>query len=349
MPWSTKICQFCRKRYANKRALYNHLSEYIGAWRLPADGIHDVLQIEQVIRRLYPSAYEADEDRKYRCWTCCKIITSRRRFTEHVIYRRHCGFDPESWTGRGSMNLRKWSLPFDEDTVLLREDPFPFLRPPGNTACPELRFMVYGFLLCFEEVNFGEYLRYTDIDPHRSGLWQQYNPDNNLLAIMSVSRQIYDEARWTFYTGNRFSFESFDNLPVFLVGIGVENAMLLRSVSCKDRSEKFKDYTDHIQSCLRQAATTGDTSTGDLYIPHIEDLYLNLANQDALRPNILPFYWNDNRRLLRPDITSVSSYPSRIRFTLSATLRQNGKDTVNADRMYLAAYELYVQRNRGDS
>ncbi|KAF9884957.1 hypothetical protein FE257_000867 [Aspergillus nanangensis] len=43
--------------------LYNHLCEYTGTWRLPADGLHDVLQIKQAIRRLYPSAYEADEDR----------------------------------------------------------------------------------------------------------------------------------------------------------------------------------------------------------------------------------------------------------------------------------------------
>jgi hypothetical protein len=146
MPWSPKICQFCQKRYANKRALYNHLSEYIGTWRLPADGHHDALQLKQVIRRLYPSAYEADEDRKYRCWTCCKIITSRRRFTEHVIYRRHCGFDPESWTRK--MNLRKWSLPFDEDTVLLREDPFPFLRlPPGTLSLYFSRSIACSFTL----------------------------------------------------------------------------------------------------------------------------------------------------------------------------------------------------------
>ena len=129
------ICQFCQKRHANKRALYNHLSEYIGTWRLPADGLHDVSQIKQVIRRLYPSAYETNEDRRYRCWTCCKILTSRRRFTEHIIHRRHCGLHHETWPARGRLSLRKWSLPFDEDTVLLREEEFPFLRlPPGTLS-----------------------------------------------------------------------------------------------------------------------------------------------------------------------------------------------------------------------
>jgi hypothetical protein len=109
--------------------------------------------------------------------------------------------------------------------------------------------------------------------------------------------------------------------------------MLLRSVSCKERSQKFQDYTGHIQSCLRQAATTGDRSTEDLNIRHVKDLYLNFANQDALRPSILAFYWRDNRRLAHPDITSVSTQPSRTRFMLSATFRQNGKDRVNANQM----------------
>jgi hypothetical protein len=68
--------------------------------------------------------------------------------------------------------------------------------------------MVYRFLLCFEKVNFGEYLRHTDVEPRRDGVWLQHNPDNNLLAIMSANRQVYDEARRTFYSENRFSFES---------------------------------------------------------------------------------------------------------------------------------------------
>lgn len=88
-PGPRSYVSFIRKQYANKGALYNHLSKYVSTQRLPADGHHDTLQLKQVIRRLYPSAYKADKDRKYRYWTCCKIITSRRQFTEHVIYQRH--------------------------------------------------------------------------------------------------------------------------------------------------------------------------------------------------------------------------------------------------------------------
>lgn len=206
--------------------------------------------------------------------------------------------------------------------------------------------MVYTFLLCFEEVNFGEYLRRTDVEPHRDGLWLQHNPDNDLLAIMSARMWAN---RQTFYSENRFSFESFDSLAIFLVGIGVENVMLLRSVSCRERSEKFQDYTDHIQSYLRQAAMTADMSTKDLDIRHIEDLYLNLASQDELSPGSLGFYWRDNRRLTRPDTTSVSTQPSRTRFMLSATLRQYRKDRVNANRLCMVTFELSMERERGGS
>ena len=67
-----------------------------------------------------------------------------------------------------------------------------------NLSRSELRFMVYRLLLCFKEVNFGTYLRRTDVESRGNGLWLQHNPDKNLLAIMSVSRQLYDEARRIF-------------------------------------------------------------------------------------------------------------------------------------------------------
>ncbi|KAK1145749.1 hypothetical protein N8T08_003987 [Aspergillus melleus] len=349
MPWSAQKCPFCPKKYANKAGLENHLLEYTGNMRLPADGYHEVFEIKQAIRRLYGEKYQPDQDRRYRCWTCCEIITSRRRFTEHVWYREHCGLGPDlksslTVRGKGSTSGRRWVLPFDEDKVLLSDDPFPFLDLPS-----ELRVMVYRYLLCFDEVHFsGKSLQHSHIERRRDGLWWQHNPNNNLLAIMSVNRQIYHEARWTFYTENRFSFERFENLPVFLVGIGAENARLLRSVSCKTKSGTFKKYTDLIQSCVRQAADTErDTSSADdLQIQLVEDLYLNLPNPDTLKPSSLPFDWCDSCRLLRPDTPSVSDYPFRLRFTLRATLRHKGIGGVNTDQIYAVAYELCKQRTR---
>ncbi|KAI2732782.1 hypothetical protein DTO012A8_10183 [Penicillium roqueforti] len=102
-------------------------------------------------------------------------------------------------------------------------EPFPFLDLPL-----ELRLIIYKFLLSFDEIYIEKRVRDRDVDPHRSGTWMQHNPINNPLAIMSVSRQIYDEARRTFYGLNTFTFGSFYGLPVFLIGIGAENAMLLR-------------------------------------------------------------------------------------------------------------------------
>lgn len=140
MPGKAQICPFCQKRYVNKTGLRNHLFKYTGEWRFPADGIHDVLQIEHVLRRLSPSAYEADEHRKYKCWTCFEIINSRRRFTEHVVYRGHCGFQPEALdkAKKGRLRLRTWCLPFAETTVLIREEPFPFLHLPLGQWSPSL-------------------------------------------------------------------------------------------------------------------------------------------------------------------------------------------------------------------
>lgn len=132
MPWKAQVCEFCQKRYVNKTGLRNHLSDYTGKWRLPADRIHDVLKIEQILRCLSPSAYEADEHRKYKCWTCSAVINSRRRFIEHVVYRAHCGFHPDALDGSQTSRrrLRTWWLPFPEETVLIREETFPFLRLP---------------------------------------------------------------------------------------------------------------------------------------------------------------------------------------------------------------------------
>jgi hypothetical protein len=64
--------------------------------------------------------------------------------------------------------------------------------------------MVYRFLLCFEEVNFGEYLCCIDVEPRGDGVWLQHNPDNNLLAIMSetVRYMMKPDGNFTQKTGS---------------------------------------------------------------------------------------------------------------------------------------------------
>lgn len=143
MPWELQVCRFCGKGYGNKTGLRNHLSQYVGEWRIPADGIHDVLAIREI---LHP-----DEDRrKYHCPSrdCGRVISTRQKFTEHVVAFSHWGEFSEGPV-RNLMggnqdsdeesidisNVSEWALPFDEEAVRVfePEGPFPFLRlPPGQ-------------------------------------------------------------------------------------------------------------------------------------------------------------------------------------------------------------------------
>ncbi|KAI9040201.1 uncharacterized protein KD926_008525 [Aspergillus affinis] len=316
--------------------------------RLPADGYHDVFKIPPVIYRLCGQTYHRDEEYRYRCWTCCQVIKGSRQFTVHVMFHEHCGFKiglKSSWISGKRSKSRKWTLPFDEDTVLRYDGPFVFLDLP-----PELRIMVYRYLICFEEVKFSEDIPYwRKTKRRRDGHWWQYNLYDNLLAITAVNRQIYHEARRTFYTENRFLFENFEALPVFLVGIGVHNTRLLRSVCCRTKSGPVKDYTDLIRACVNQAATMERNTVNEYYFEAqlVEDLYLNLPDPDTLKPAFLPYdRWSGYYRRLRPDSPSVPDCSFRMRFGLRATVRQKGKGGVNVDKNYLVAFELCKQNMR---
>jgi hypothetical protein len=83
---------------------------------------------------------------------------------------------------------------------------------------------------------------------HSNGVSLQHNPSNNLLAIISTDRQTYDEARQMFYSRNTFIFEDLNILAVFLIGIGADNAKLLRTV-------RWTNEENEIQALLMQAAS----------------------------------------------------------------------------------------------
>lgn len=114
-------CPFCHKRYVNKTAIRKHLTQYISEWRLPADGKHDVLQIQSHLR---------PHRRRYQCWTCSKILDSRAHFREHVIYYRHCGLNDVKSTIQVKKPSRRdwneWLLPFDEKLATVQEGTFHF-------------------------------------------------------------------------------------------------------------------------------------------------------------------------------------------------------------------------------
>jgi hypothetical protein len=70
---------------------------------------------------------------------------------------------------------------------------------------------------------------------------------------MSVSRQVYNEAREEFFSLNKFSFQSSAMLSVFLIGIGPRNAMLLRSVWQKNEQHHWENVIPNIRQCLPSA------------------------------------------------------------------------------------------------
>lgn len=141
MPWELQVCRFCGKGYGHKTGLRNHLSQYVGDWRIPADGIHDVLAIQKILR-----PEDDDSAPEYRCPSrhCRKIIATRQKFTEHVITESHWGGFPSGPLGGplGSSTypyedvdlsrISEWVLPFHEKEVKIfqREGSFPFLRLP---------------------------------------------------------------------------------------------------------------------------------------------------------------------------------------------------------------------------
>jgi hypothetical protein len=100
--------------------------------------------------------------------------------------------------------------------------------------------MVYEMALCYSGIQF--FSTEEDCPSLRKGkVYFQHNTNHNPLALLITSRGIYAEARAVFYGQNEFLFAHIDALPIFLIGIGQANAMLLRSVrwwgAAEDRYE----------------------------------------------------------------------------------------------------------------
>ncbi|KAK8196064.1 hypothetical protein M8818_007216 [Zalaria obscura] len=148
------------------------------------------------------------------------------------------------------------------DTALGREGPpFPFMRLPS-----ELRYTVYKLLLSYRaqdapSVRLPLILedRSLDVlvtnnlaripfnDPY---LLMRCGSMQTKLAILSVSKHIYQEALPYFYNSNRFHFETLWCLRQFLTGIGPERCGYLDQISVRytvqmdqDASGAFKALT----------------------------------------------------------------------------------------------------------
>ncbi|RAK77738.1 uncharacterized protein BO72DRAFT_95072 [Aspergillus fijiensis CBS 313.89] len=335
MPWRKRRCQYCQEIYWSDRLLREHLQQNVGEWRRPADGIHDFSEITQILRQPRQISYEAADYLIYKCWTCAKVIKSRRRFIEHVAHQRHCGFTYK-FKGATYRPRRPWPFKFSEESVLIRKKTFPFFRLPV-----ELRMMVYEHLLHFKEIVIGHY-RHRENYP---GFWEldaplQHNPCKNALAIMAVNRQIYDEARPIFYCLNTFTFSYFDALPIFLIGVGEKNVKLLQRVRCR-KVDTGKEYVHITKSCLKEIFMMGRTPPrAELALQSVAYLSMSRGCYDEE-----PVTWcaTGNYRLVPANFLKLRDFPPRRRFSLEVSLRQNVIGRRTPPRQITATYELCLQ------
>ncbi|KAB8266019.1 hypothetical protein BDV32DRAFT_143754 [Aspergillus pseudonomiae] len=312
MPWQAQVCTFCEKQYVHKRGLRDHLYRYTGERRIPADGIHDVLKIERILDP------DARDQCQYRCPGCSKIINLRRQFIEHVIYSGHDNVpdgDSQPGTKRRRRN-REWPFRFEEETVKVwqRTGTFPFLRLPF-----ELRYMIYKFVLCFGNIKVGKHLSSSFVHPDRQGFWLQHNPKNNLLTLLAVSRQVYDEARRVLYSLNSFIFEVADQIPVFLIGIGRENAAFLQSVRWMNGPRHAENQIDSIRQCL--------TRSEEEHIWNDEKSYLSLFAILVNKP-LDYVIAHHNHHLVRLDSEYVPSRGYRVRYRMQAILGETDGEVI---------------------
>ncbi|QGA19186.1 hypothetical protein EYB26_006874 [Talaromyces marneffei] len=353
MPWELQVCRFCQKKYGNKTGLRRHLIQYIDEWRIPADGIHDVLEIQRI---LYPE----DDDNEYQCPSrdCREIIATRQKFIQHVVTKLHWGGFPEGPL-RGSndandesvdlSNISEWVLPFDEKVVKIfkPEGPFPLLRLP-----PELRTIVYEMTLCCPGINICA-MKEEAPSPRQAKVFLQRNRDNNPLSLLMTSRGIYDEARSVFYSKNKFTFANIDAVPIFLIGIGQENAKLLRSLRLMPAGEdQFENQLSTIRQHIWGINGQDSTNNKKLDIWNDHTTYLDLLEKIGRTSCMYPLPEPHRFILWNPRNTG---HANRVRFKLhchfSDTIFKymHGYERWNAHVWHgEASYELILHVEKND-
>lgn len=123
-------CPFCEYHASTEKALHEHLGQYAGTHRIPADGVHDVLLIQEMIHPGFKYWCQ------YQCLSCSKIYNSRRRYIEHVRTLWHYGHYKRirfwGWSDADTDTEDPWPLPFGRKVVSIpkKTGMFPFLRLP---------------------------------------------------------------------------------------------------------------------------------------------------------------------------------------------------------------------------
>lgn len=136
--------------------------------------------------------------------------------------------------------------------------------------------------------------------------------------------------RQVFYGLNRFAFTCPRSLPLFLVGIGLENAVLLRSVRWKKvygYKEEYEDVAEKIRVCPNEQT---DRLNSDFFIDHL------VAEPRG--------DWNSDRHKVRPRNTA-DALNGRERWSMIAIWDRSNMHGQEISGQATVTFELCVEQS----
>lgn len=202
----------------------------------------------------------------------------------------------------------------------------------------ELRLKIYGYLLCFNKMKMKALYKQEDVI--KLGIfWLQHNPLTNRLALLSVNRLVYYEARQFFYSRNTFSFGRTEDIPVFLFGIGEQNSSFLQSVMWPNGGGQRVNKIDFLRALMGTGNGKGPQQGRGITIWNNTEKYLEflrVLNIITAR-NLRGFH-----RLLRPthsvrDQLSIGNGDAPTRFVFNVTCQFAG----GVEKEMTAGYTLF--------
>ncbi|KAJ6096848.1 hypothetical protein N7486_007594 [Penicillium sp. IBT 16267x] len=251
----TRRCPYCGISFKNSHGLYTHLTNHAYVqenWRRPLDGKHDAREITNIINRYREAERPQQAPRKQYLFA---------------------GGLPDQGSDKKA-TFRFTDLPL------------------------EIRLMVYEFLFCYGKIKINYYL--AGGVPKRHGIPLEFDSVgcsltfrggesitssvHNPLAIMSASSQVYTEARKVFYSQNKFFFPGLQSLHIFLLGIGYQNAQLLRTVECRSSKRDPGTTCSQIRKCAPWIKMAGDNPRPSTWYSEILDkLVTHSPNKGRVR------------------------------------------------------------------
>lgn len=132
-----------------------------------------------------------------------------------------------------------------------------------------------------------------------------------------------------------------------MIGIGRENAGLLRSVQWEDEFVRCENWIDAIRLRLMRMEEVDAPEANILDIWNNEELYRNfLRKLSAISPHPFSFSLLTGHRPLRLDTTNALSDDFRVRYSLDVTLgKENVGYSTKIDRKRTVSFELHVRND----